>query len=461
MSVMSATAAATLPWVVAIISVQWPTEVSAHGMLTVPASRNVIDGNAGCAHCLNSAGPCGDGGSGKFANFFAGPQATWSAGSIVPITIRVTAHHRGHYEFRICDQVIKGGMSNPEACLNKWVLERATPEEAGFTDCEPGDDRPACVPYDPKHPERWYLPPSTEISGTHTIYFKVPAGLQCEVCTMQWHWWSANSCVPAGDYGCYKDILRSKGYWVGSKAAWWTAGSGSCSGPAGPNGHFGCGEQFWNCADIKITAASGPTPMPMPVPMPAPVPMPTSTMAPSPAPSTPTPPPTAMPAPSPTPEPTMSSCQSCSVMHSSPCIWTDSKCYPISKELCMSTEGALWCGGAVSATTTTTTRTASAGESCQLRFAESASFGASPEVCQETCGMLPVGIWPCSSDGPCDCPSAAMLLTKSRRTQLRGHVSKHLMAGVGFIQEIAVGAKKGTDMHEENGNMDVAETCNQ
>jgi len=75
--------------------------------------------------------------------------------------------------------------------------------------------------------------------------------------------------------------------------------------------------------------------------------------------------------------------------------------------------------------------------------------------------MLPVGIWPCSSDGPCDCPSAAMLLTKTRRTQLRGHVSKHLMAGVGFIQEIAVGAKTGTDMHEENGNVEVAETCNQ
>lgn len=81
--------------------------------------------------------------------------------------------------------------------------------------------------------------------------------MQCEVCTLQWHWWSANSCVPASDYGCYKDTLKSKGYWVGSKAAWWTTEPGSCSGPAGPNGHFGCGEQFWNCADITVLASSG------------------------------------------------------------------------------------------------------------------------------------------------------------------------------------------------------------
>jgi len=177
----------------------------------------------------------------------------------MPITVRVTAHHMGHYEFRICDEVIDGSLSDPDACLNRWVLERATPEEAGFTDCQPGDDRAVCVPFDPRHPERWYLPPSTEISGTHTSYFKVPANLQCDTCALQWHWWSANSCEPAGDYDSYKDILQSKGYWTGGKAAWWTAFSGACNGPAGPNGHSGCVEQFWNCADIKVLPGTGAT----------------------------------------------------------------------------------------------------------------------------------------------------------------------------------------------------------
>lgn len=106
------------------------------------------------------------------------------------------------------------------------------------------------------------MPPSTEISGTHTVYFKVPVGLKCEACTLQWHWWSANSCEPAGDYGCFKKVLQANGYWVGSKRAWWTAFGGACSGPAGPNGHSGCGEQFWNCADISVLPGSGVTSAP-------------------------------------------------------------------------------------------------------------------------------------------------------------------------------------------------------
>lgn len=242
-------------WMTLLIGLMGMRGVAAHGKLTQPASRNELGGTSNCAHCLNGGGPCGDTSS---LNFYAGPQATWTAGSIVPIEVLITAHHRGHYEFRICDQVLNSRVANPDACLNKWVLERATPEEAGFRDCRPGDQRAACVPFDPLHPERWYLPPSGEVNLRHTIYFKVPAGLQCEACTLQWHWWSANSCIPAGDYGCYKDILQSNGYWVNSKSPWWTVGAGSCSGPAGPNGHSGCGEQFWNCADIKVLGNGGP-----------------------------------------------------------------------------------------------------------------------------------------------------------------------------------------------------------
>jgi len=126
----------------------------------------------------------------------------------------------------------------------------------------------------------------------------------------------------------------------------------------------------------------------------------------------------------------------------------------------MSTEGALWCGDSDPVVTSTTTTTmTSVGGRCQLRFAESASFGASPEVCQETCGMLSAGTWPCSSDGPCDCPSGTLLLSKNSRTQLRGHVSQHLMAGVGFIQESTSNTKAYADMQEESGDMFAVETC--
>jgi len=249
-------------WLMAIlVGLQCMAQVSAHGKLTVPRSRNQIDGNSGCAHCLNTAGPCGDGPSGKFLDYYAGPQAKWVAGSIVAITIQVTAHHMGHYEFRVCDQVLNSSVKDPGACLDKWLLTRATPEEAKVVNCQPGDERAACVPVDPLHPERWYLPPKSEIAAKHTIYFKLPAGLQCEACTLQWHWWSANSCVPASDYGCYKNILKSKGYWKEpEKAAWWTAGSGSCKKGCSSDSskvYCGCGEQFWNCADISVQPADG------------------------------------------------------------------------------------------------------------------------------------------------------------------------------------------------------------
>jgi len=254
----------------ALAGSQCAQQASAHGKLTVPKSRNELGGSSTCAHCLNGGGPCGDSSS---LNFYAGPQATWTAGSIVPIEVTVTAHHMGHYEFRVCDELLDASTPDPDKCLNKWVLERATPEEAaeafGFSACSSGDTRPFCTPFDENHPERWYLPPRGEVQGTHTVYFKVPAGLQCEVCTLQWHWWTANSCQPAGDYGCFKEDLQAKGYWEGSKKAWWTAFSGTCSGPAGPNGQKDCGEQFWNCADIAVRPAggsSGPAPVPSPAP---------------------------------------------------------------------------------------------------------------------------------------------------------------------------------------------------
>jgi len=438
----------------------------------------------------------------------------------------------------------------------------------------------------------------------------VPVGLQCQACTLQWHWWSANSCQPAGDYGCFKQILQNNGYWTGGKAAWWTAFGGSCSGPAGPNGHSGCGEQFWNCADIKVLPGNGsPTPTQLPTPMPTPVP------APSPPP---------MPSPVVSPTPTMT-CEDCATMFSNPCIWNDGHCNPILREMCISQPGARWCGeststtatsrrmtttatiiptittttvagrfqavdggvnracrgassgdnsasyytlqagvtslddckarcvatrgcngiehhassnrcevwtrsggiqasrvlngytcltySAVRGTTTTTTmmvgsfravdggegracRGASASDNsasyydlrggvatledckanclttngctgieyspsaqrcevwtrsieasrdvsgfecfrlssggCQVR--PGGSSGATVEDCKRTCDILEAEIWPCSSDGPCDCSSSIAFLTETRRIQLRGRARHHLAAGLGFIQ---------------------------
>lgn len=68
---------------------------------------------------------------------------------------------------------------------------------------------------------------------------------------------------------------------------------------------------------------------------------------------------------------------------------------------------------------------------CRVRFASS---GATSEDCKRTCDILKQGTWPCSSDGPCDCSSGAMLIARARRTQLRGRLGR-LDVGVGFIQQ--------------------------
>lgn len=65
-------------------------------------------------------------------------------------------------------------------------------------------------------------------------------------------------------------------------------------------------------------------------------------------------------------------------------------------------------------------------------------FGATPSTCKSTCDLLAADVWPCSSDGPCDCPPGTMLLSK--KAQLRGR-SLHLMAGVGLVQENATRVK--------------------
>ncbi|CAE8592306.1 unnamed protein product [Polarella glacialis] len=232
--------------------------VQGHGWITTPPARNAEAGekNGYCPHCGNGAGICGDGNQwpadSDYLNFYQGTVATWTAGAVVEVQVKVTAHHKGHYQFSICDQVLNSSVQNPQACLDKWILSRASPEEAGLTDCAGGDKRSGCQPVDSRHPERFYLPPpgfSPDGSNTHSIYLKLPASLSCAACTMQWRWFSANSCIPASDYKCFYTDLNSAGW----DASTWGLSSGGC--PGGGCDRCGCGEEFRNCADITVLAS--------------------------------------------------------------------------------------------------------------------------------------------------------------------------------------------------------------
>merc|ERR1719215_2016969 len=169
--------------------------------MTEPASRNFVanrNGQEYCPHCLQGGGPttvsqraggrwpskdvpsshglCGDPVQGASVKdnwreepylVPTAPQSEYKPGQIVEFQIEVHAHHKGHFEFRICDHALDGRTMTSRAegqeCLNSWLLERAQPSET----CQADDRDPDCQPKDQVHPERWYLPPP---EGSMQVY---------------------------------------------------------------------------------------------------------------------------------------------------------------------------------------------------------------------------------------------------------------------------------------------------
>merc|ERR1719382_2304795 len=63
-------------------------------------------------------------GNDPFLDFSQGPITTFSPGQRVQFEVRVTAHHMGHFQFRLCDRAINsslGGYAGEEACLRKCI----------------------------------------------------------------------------------------------------------------------------------------------------------------------------------------------------------------------------------------------------------------------------------------------------------------------------------------------------
>ncbi|KAL9139691.1 ESV-like Lytic polysaccharide mono-oxygenase [Amphidinium carterae] len=218
-----------------------------HGYVAMPPLRGGVagnDDNGYCPQCGNGASACGDGGQwppgSDFLNYGAETLTNLQAGSIHEFSVHITAHHMGHFEFAICDQHVSGDLADPQACFDARKLHRADPP----ADCVPNDARGDCQPIQVDYPERWYLPPS---AGTHAMRFKIPSDLSCESCTLQWRWWTANSCLPAPNYGCFFNLMAAQGWNV---SQWCGNNCGEC-GDYEP-GHYTCGEEFRNCADVSV-----------------------------------------------------------------------------------------------------------------------------------------------------------------------------------------------------------------
>lgn len=279
----------------ALLLLLLPVLASGHGYLARPASRNLLKSRAGqevCPHCLQSGGPenvkargndtwpsrgvpgshglCGDPVQGRknpasFAEeayIVSGEaQESFVAGQVVEFRVSVTAHHHGHYEFRLCEKPLDAlhfaMPGEAQKCLDGWLLKRAQLKEG----CGPGKGDTDCQPLDERHPERWYLPPATltqrqlEEGATevHIMRYHIPDDFACERCTLQWYWATGNSCLADVDYFEYFQKMKALGWraelWAPRIFEKWATKENSVCGKKA-SGRFP--EEFWNCADISV-----------------------------------------------------------------------------------------------------------------------------------------------------------------------------------------------------------------
>jgi hypothetical protein len=83
-----------------------------HGYISVPAARNGNDNQLGGR---SGSDPTGCTAAGKTVTPYNGLKTTYTAGSIIDIKARITAHHGGKFEFRLQDV---GSNVNPDG--SKW-----------------------------------------------------------------------------------------------------------------------------------------------------------------------------------------------------------------------------------------------------------------------------------------------------------------------------------------------------
>ena len=122
---------------------------------------------------------------------------SYRPGQTVKVTVDVTANHRGYFQFRLCPQT-SPTVPAPQDCFdNDQNLLELSEAGAGT---------------------RFYIRPGT---GSQSALVRLPAGVRCEHCILQWTYRAGNN------WGLCQD----------------------------GQGRVGCGpqEEFRACADIKIT----------------------------------------------------------------------------------------------------------------------------------------------------------------------------------------------------------------
>jgi len=241
-----------------------PTLIWGHGYIKTPRSRNFVayeDGKSwphleenpekdNCPQCLNRGGTLARCGLKDSLNYDtprnakkgllnANPQAVYFANEEITVDVVLMAHHKGHFVFKAC--AIEEFEVATQDCFDQHPLTFV-------------EDLLYAAPVDVNHPERGYIAPITHSgiqysSGESYLFshkYLLPPGLTGDLVLLQWHYYTANTCVYEG-YDAYP--------WPSSS---WNPNLALC--PEISSDGSGTPEQFWNCAEITIlTGTVSPT----------------------------------------------------------------------------------------------------------------------------------------------------------------------------------------------------------
>lgn len=214
---------------------------------------------------LTRAGLCGDprvrvdhmiGGS--FMPYSTVPiMDVWKVGSVVDFAVEIDTNHNGYFEFHLCDLDSCGSPDIAESCFHKKKCYRL--ERVPHPDCEDSsvNTNYECGPIDAKYPHRWYVPcRNTGHVGVHlvggesgTMRYKLPDGVTCKHCVLQWYWATANSCNPPGFALYFENYKRPFGTTCASDGG----ARGACNPVLPTCGENRNPEEFWSCADVQIS----------------------------------------------------------------------------------------------------------------------------------------------------------------------------------------------------------------
>ena len=132
-------------------------------------------------------GVCGDPVDGVRKNeapngkYFVGiPTHTYTVGSVIDVRVDILAHHMGWFWFKICP-VTNHSVEITQECLDQYPLEIVQ------------------APTQPINPYEWMIPgtytdrvePKWELPA-YRFKLKLPDGLTCDRCVLQWDWKNAN-----------------------------------------------------------------------------------------------------------------------------------------------------------------------------------------------------------------------------------------------------------------------------